>query len=704
MKRPLALFALFYMAGMMAAVLLTPEAAVPLALTGLAAFFLCLFFRKKWGKNAVAGMLAGGAIALAVGIQLCYTAIWVTPVKSLAGTQHRAIARVIETAPGAGGGTVEVTLQVLSLDEEPQRPFKVHLYALPHAEIGEQLELPLRFSQIPTKSGALRSAAKNIFIHATVAGEIQHLGQDHTLLTRIKALQQAAGERILNSLPRRLSSVGAAMVVGDKRFLEDSTMEAYRGAGLSHMMVVSGLNLSLVCGVLYFLLRRLKMKGNHASLLSIVFVVFFMAFTGFTSSVVRSGSMYMMVLAAGLFYRKSDIYTSMGLAAVLLCTQNPFAVVDIGLLLSFTATLGALAGGELQSHLQRLPCPPKIAKPVWRAGITVARLASIPICVTIATLPVLAGAGIPVTIWSIPANILAVPFMPVILFSGFFILVFQNVFLLGAFAKAAALVLGGALVILEKITTFFAGFSYGSYVFSGGYVLLVLGVVYCLAGLGLRYKKEKWAAISIGVVLATAVALQVGLQQNTVKVIVAEGGANPSVVLVQNQQAIILYRGRLTAYNVENILQRENVKTCTLLVDLRQEAQTTEAESMFLAQQVVVVSQDVISKRSIPLWQVGSLLITRQGGGTLAIAEVDGWKIGVSTGAVAFANAGTLDFFVAGSGKAQGEYTHLLIGNTLPPWANTGAKLIENEGGATLWIRPGKSIQIKEAWNTIGSE
>ncbi len=701
MKRPLAIFALFYMVGMMAAILLTARVFLPLALIVMAAFFISLLRRKKQGRWSKYILLASGAVVTATVVHCIHLWVFIKPVADLAGSEQQALARVVETAPGIGGDTMQVTLQVLELEGEKVRPFKVELYAVKEVELGSLVKTTLKFSAFPSRRMLNKMYSRNIFIRANATSEVIYAGMSDTLLTKIKRLQYEAGNRIMESLPNRLSSVAAAMVVGDKRFLQEETVQAYRGAGLSHMLVVSGLHLSVVSSGLYFILRFFKMKKNRAALIGALFVIAFMAFTGFTSSVVRSGSVYIMVFAAGMCYRKADIYTSLGVAAMLLCTQNSYAAVDIGLLLSFTATLGTLAGGILQNKIAISERPENLPALLWKSGVFMGKLIVIPVCVTAATLPVLAGAGLPVTIWSIPANIIAVPFMPVILFSGFVLLVFKNIFILGVIAKAAALILGAALVLLEKITNFFAGISFGSMVFSGFYVMVVLLLVYSLAFLGLRQKKIFVASVAIILVLLCSFVIHEALLYNTVQIIVAEGGTNPSLVLLKNKQAVVLYRGRQTAASVEAILERANIKECTVFVDLRMKAETTEALEQFNPGQVIVVKDEIISKQTYEILEGNYLQINRQGKGNFAIIEVDGWKIGLSTGAVNLTNEGTLDIFLAGSGKVQGTFTYLIVGSTVPEWAEDSI-LLENQGGASIWIRPGKSIQIKEAWDTIG--
>ena len=67
-----------------------------------------------------------------------------------------------------------------------------------------------------------------------------------------------------------------------------------------------------------------------------------MAITGFTPSVVRSGVMITLTYCAMIFLRKSDGLNSLGFSGLVLTLFNPYTVADVGMLLSFSATLGIL--------------------------------------------------------------------------------------------------------------------------------------------------------------------------------------------------------------------------------------------------------------------------------------------------------------------------------------------------------------------------
>lgn len=133
-----------------------------------------------------------------------------------------------------------------------------------------------------------------------------------------------------------------AISFGDRQMLTDDVIADYKTVGLSHILAVSGLHLSVVTEMLYRLFRRLRLRKRLASAISIGFVLLFMAMTGFSASVMRAGIMTILVLVARLLFREPDGLNSVGLAILLMTVLQPYAVWDIGLQLSASATLGLL--------------------------------------------------------------------------------------------------------------------------------------------------------------------------------------------------------------------------------------------------------------------------------------------------------------------------------------------------------------------------
>ncbi|MGN0489794.1 MAG: ComEC/Rec2 family competence protein [Ruminococcus sp.] len=139
------------------------------------------------------------------------------------------------------------------------------------------------------------------------------------------------------------SSLCNAVALGDKYGLSKSVYKDFTNTGLTYLIVVSGLHMSIVSFCILSLLKGLsnrKIPNIFRCISAIIFVFLFMAITGFTSSVVRSGVMTILSLVGSGLWRKSDPVNNLGFSAVFLLALNPYAIGDVGLLYSFASVWG----------------------------------------------------------------------------------------------------------------------------------------------------------------------------------------------------------------------------------------------------------------------------------------------------------------------------------------------------------------------------
>lgn len=143
-------------------------------------------------------------------------------------------------------------------------------------------------------------------------------------------------------LSKEHSAIAKAMLFGDKTYLSDKQVSDFRACGLSHLFAVSGLHLSIITAALSYVLKMMGIKQKIEKPILIAAVLFIMALTGFSFSVVRAGIMMIIYQLALLIRRDADSLTSLGLSVLVVCLINPNAASDIGLQLSFSATLGLI--------------------------------------------------------------------------------------------------------------------------------------------------------------------------------------------------------------------------------------------------------------------------------------------------------------------------------------------------------------------------
>ena len=229
---------------------------------------------------------------------------------------------------------------------------------------------------------------------------------------RLARLRQSAAAAAQKYLPGEEGYVLTALLTGLRYMIPDSLNSAFRAAGMSHLLVVSGLHLSLASGAAGAIpaLRRRKRLG---ACVSCALVWLLALFTGLGVSAVRAAILVTMTLAAAMLSRIGDGLTSLGTAALVITLASPAAIVSASFLLSFSAVCGLMC---LSPVLTRALLPQgKAASPLCRriCGALSSSLAA-----QIGTLPVLAGMFGTFSVSGIAANIIAIPLLLPILLLG----------------------------------------------------------------------------------------------------------------------------------------------------------------------------------------------------------------------------------------------------------------------------------------------
>lgn len=143
-------------------------------------------------------------------------------------------------------------------------------------------------------------------------------------------------------LPEDYSTLCRAVLLGEKTALDSSVKDDFSLTGTSFLIVVSGMHLVIITSFVLFLVRKLTKNRFLITGFTTFTVIAFMAVTGFAHSVVRAGVMMIIVSFASSNLRIADSLNNLGFAAIVLTAFNPYAVADIGMLLSFSATTGII--------------------------------------------------------------------------------------------------------------------------------------------------------------------------------------------------------------------------------------------------------------------------------------------------------------------------------------------------------------------------
>lgn len=147
--------------------------------------------------------------------------------------------------------------------------------------------------------------------------------------------------RMESVLPEPHSSLAGGILLGEKQSLGDVWQEKFRTVGLTHIVVLSGYNISIVVMVILYLLSGLSLI--FSSVLSIAGIILFALLVGGGATVIRASLMAGLLIVARYFNRPYDALRALFVAGFIMILLNPRILVhDLSFQLSFLATLGII--------------------------------------------------------------------------------------------------------------------------------------------------------------------------------------------------------------------------------------------------------------------------------------------------------------------------------------------------------------------------
>ncbi len=163
-----------------------------------------------------------------------------------------------------------------------------------------------------------------------------------TFRYKLFSLQQYVKETVLNYIQGDLGQLIIAVITGDRSDISDEAYGLIKASGVTHMIVVSGMHLSIVCATLIYVLRRVLPNQYIQNITMLAVVFFIMLFCGFSKSVLRAGITYIVISLSSFFRRDHDSLSALSLTVILVLLIDPFAAYSVSFQLTLSATYGIL--------------------------------------------------------------------------------------------------------------------------------------------------------------------------------------------------------------------------------------------------------------------------------------------------------------------------------------------------------------------------
>ncbi|HSW95288.1 MAG TPA: ComEC/Rec2 family competence protein [Patescibacteria group bacterium] len=246
-------------------------------------------------------------------------------------------------------------------------------------------------------------------------------------------LRAALGEPLRRLVPEPESGILLGIALGDRGSISADLAYAFSRSGTSHLLAISGFNMTLVASALGAVLRG-RCGPRARAIATVVAVVAYSLLVGLGASVVRSAVMAVITSLGLALGRRAAAANGLCAAIAVMLALDPATIGDASFLLSAGATAGLLA---FQA--------PLAARLAWLPSLVGDGLAAT-LAATLPTLPIVAGIFGRVSLISPVANLVAVPLFPALMatsvatiLSGALSVDLARPFALAAYAVAFAL-------------------------------------------------------------------------------------------------------------------------------------------------------------------------------------------------------------------------------------------------------------------------
>jgi ComEC/Rec2-related protein len=210
---------------------------------------------------------------------------------------------------------------------------------------------------------------------------------------------------IRTALPEPLASFGLGLLVGIRALIPKPMQAQLALVGLSHLVAVSGYNLTIIVSAAHRLLRRF---GRGIALAASLWLIGgFLVLTGATASIVRASLVSVLSLLAAFYGRRFHPLTLITLTGAATAFFNPTYLTDLGWLLSFLAFFGILV------------LAPAIEARLGHPRLVVARLLIESVSAQILTVPLIMCFFSQLSIVSPITNFLVLPLVPLAMATAF---------------------------------------------------------------------------------------------------------------------------------------------------------------------------------------------------------------------------------------------------------------------------------------------
>ena len=307
---------------------------------------VCFALGKKFSWLRRLGAVCLG-LALGFGWYQVYSVCYLQPVFDLDGEKMPLTIQCIDYSDETSYGTAVDGL--ITVNDKPYRT-RIYLEGTPILEPGDIVTGEFELRRVSAEDTYRQG--NGVFLTAYQEADAQ-MGKPVKMAwyCRTAVLRQEILNLLDTCFPEDTAGFAKALLLGDRGSMDYETNTALRLSGISHIVAVSGLHVSILFSVVFALGLH---RGWPTALIGIPILVLFAAVAGFSPSITRACIMQILMILALCFEKDYDSPTALSFAVLAMLAVNPMTVLSI----SFQLSVGCVAGillfrEQIQAYLRR---------------------------------------------------------------------------------------------------------------------------------------------------------------------------------------------------------------------------------------------------------------------------------------------------------------------------------------------------------------
>lgn len=256
------------------------------------------------------------------------------------------------------------------------------------------------------------------------------------LFKMVYELKEKVSEKIKNNFNQKEAGLLSSMLYGDSLDMDEEIKNDLASNGLSHIVSVSGINISYLLMIISYFFETKEGKKEHPYI-TIIIVVLFVIFSGMQISVLRAGIMNVAGSIAKIQKKKLKKYTLCIISLICIVIYNPYSIFNVSTIFSYLAVFSIITYNKIiesffDIKLKKLLKFKYVEKNKLKRGIYnifkyIIKILSLYISVQIFTLPVQLYYYGYFSLTQVFSNILLSPLISAIFLIGFLTIIFMFV-------------------------------------------------------------------------------------------------------------------------------------------------------------------------------------------------------------------------------------------------------------------------------------